>query len=213
MGPTPPTPPSAGPRVRRDALANRQAILRVAKQLFAEQGAVATSMHEIARTAGVGQGTLYRHFADKEELCTALLREDIALFQEVVGARIHDTAEIPSPLARLALLISEKIRMTESHLPLFAAIDHAKTPGKHRPFRGPFYLWMHAEVIALLTSAQQQAEVEQLDIEVTADALLASCAPHLYDYQRNQLGYSSERILATLLRLFVDGIRAHAAQP
>src|SRR5690606_37833343 len=62
-------------RERRDARENRQRLLAAAKRLFAAQGVDATSMHEIARTAGVGQGTLYRHFADKAELCHALLKE------------------------------------------------------------------------------------------------------------------------------------------
>src|SRR5262245_33037587 len=84
---------------RRDARENRDRLLAAAKQLFAEQGIDATSMYEIARAAGVGQGTLYRHFADKGEICHALIKEDLAAFMERVGAMIG--GDRATPLARL----------------------------------------------------------------------------------------------------------------
>jgi AcrR family transcriptional regulator len=195
------------PAERRDARENRGRLLAVAKRLFAAQGIDATSMHEIARAAGVGQGTLYRHFADKGELCHALLREDVAAFQERVGAALEDAAR-GSALARLELLVAEKIRMTESHLPLFAAIDDAASGARRtKPFRGPFHTWLRERIIALLAEAAATGEVDQLDAEFTADAILASVAPPLYSHQRHELGYSPERITAAMRRLFVEGLR------
>ena len=108
---------------RRDARENRDRLLVAAKQLFGAQGIDATSMYEIARAAGVGQGTLYRHFADKGEICHALIKEDLATFMERVGGLIGSSEAERSPLARLDTLIAEKNRLTESHLPLFAVED------------------------------------------------------------------------------------------
>src|SRR4051812_35042759 len=71
---------------RRDSIQNRQRLLATARRLFAEQGADETSMNQIAQAAGVGPGTLYRHFAHKGVLCAALLSEDFAAFQERVTA-------------------------------------------------------------------------------------------------------------------------------
>ena len=194
-------------RERSDARENRQQLLAVAKQLFTEQGIDTTSMHEIGRTAGVGQATLYRHFADKGEICQALIKEDLAAFQERVGALIGGVAAVASPMARLETLIVEKNRLTESHLPLFAAIDEAAAAAPHKPFRGPFHTWLHEQITSLLAQAVAQGEVAPLDAAFAADAILAAVAPHLYRYQRQDLGYSSERIIAGMRHLFIDGLR------
>ena len=198
-------------RERSDARENRRQILAAAKRRFAAQGIEATSMQEIARAAGVGQGTLYRHFAHKGDLCLALIREDLAAFRERVGAIVADSQAVPSPLARLEILIVEKIGVTEGHLPLLAAIQDAAA-GSRRPFRGPFDTWVHEHIVALLEQAVAQGEVAPLDIPFTADAILAALAPPHYRFQRYDLGYSSERIGAGMRRLFVDGLRQRAAR-
>ena len=199
--------PTPKRRERSDARENRRQLLAVAKQLFSAQGIEHTSMHEIGRTAGVGQATLYRHFADKGEICQALIKEDLAVFQERVGALIGGVGAPTSPLARLETLIIEKNRLTESHLPLFAAIDEAATAAQRKAFRGPFHTWLHERITSLLDQAVVQGEVAPLDAAFAADAILAAVAPHLYRYQRQDLGYSSERILAAMRHLFIDGLR------
>jgi AcrR family transcriptional regulator len=206
---------TAQPRVRRDARANRARLLAAAKELFAEQGVEATTMQEIARAAGVGQGTLYRHFADKGELCLALIKEDVAAFQERVGAVIALRADanaidgawaLASPLERLDMLIVEKVRLTESHLPLFEAMDAAGAR-RPKPFRGPFHTWLHARIVALLEEAATVGEVAELDATIVADVILAATAPPLYAFQRHDQGYSQERVLAATRRLFMDALR------
>lgn len=62
--------------LRKDAERNRQRILAAARTVFAERGLDAT-MDDVARAAGVGVGTAYRRFADKEELIDALFHDRI----------------------------------------------------------------------------------------------------------------------------------------
>jgi len=62
--------------LRRDAERNRQRILAAAAVVFAERGLGAT-LDDVAREAGVGVGTVYRRFADKEELIDALFEQRI----------------------------------------------------------------------------------------------------------------------------------------
>jgi AcrR family transcriptional regulator len=60
--------------LRADARRNREAVLRAAKELFADEGLDA-QMPEVAKAAGVGVGTVYRHFPTKDDLITALVAE------------------------------------------------------------------------------------------------------------------------------------------
>ena len=64
--------------MRADAARNRERVLRAAREAFAESG-YGVPLDEIAARAGVGPGTVYRHFPAKE-----------ALFEAVVTARITD---------------------------------------------------------------------------------------------------------------------------
>jgi AcrR family transcriptional regulator len=61
--------------LRADALKNREHILQVAHDAFAEDGA--TSLNLIAKRAGVGAGTLYRHFPTREDLILAVYQHDV----------------------------------------------------------------------------------------------------------------------------------------
>lgn len=61
---------------RADALRNRERILEVAKEAFALDGANA-SLDDIAKQAGVGPGTLYRHFPTREELLREVYRAEL----------------------------------------------------------------------------------------------------------------------------------------
>lgn len=66
----------ADPPRRTDARLNRARLVAAAREVFAEAGPGA-SLNEIARRAGVGPGTLYRHFPDRPALLTAVLGDRI----------------------------------------------------------------------------------------------------------------------------------------
>jgi AcrR family transcriptional regulator len=77
------SPPKTSTRpLRRDAQANRDRILTAARAAFAEEG-IDVPVERIARRASVGMGTLYRHFATKEDLADAVLED---AFREFIGA-------------------------------------------------------------------------------------------------------------------------------
>ena len=64
-------------KTRTDAQRNRERILAVAKEAFARSGAN-TSLDDVARQAGVGAGTLYRHFPTRDALLEAVYHTEVA---------------------------------------------------------------------------------------------------------------------------------------
>ena len=81
---------------RTDALRNRERILEVAKSAFTRHGAGA-SLDEIAKQAGVGAGTLYRHFPTRDALIEAVYRSEV----EKLAAAAHGFAVAMSPVEAL----------------------------------------------------------------------------------------------------------------
>jgi AcrR family transcriptional regulator len=77
--------------LRADAKRNRQRVLEIAQQVFASEG-LAVPIDEIARRAGLGVGTLYRHFPTKEALFEAIVvgRMEQLVEQARVGAKAAD---------------------------------------------------------------------------------------------------------------------------
>jgi AcrR family transcriptional regulator len=81
---------------RADAQRNRVRLLEIAKAAFAEKGSDA-SLDEIARTAGVGAGTLYRHFPTRDALVAAVYRNET---EQLVAAATR-LAETHPPVTAL----------------------------------------------------------------------------------------------------------------
>jgi AcrR family transcriptional regulator len=83
-------------RPRTDAQRNRERILEVAKEAFTRSGANA-SLDDIAKQAGVGPGTLYRHFPTRDELLEAVYRTEV----EKLAAAERKFAETMPPIEAL----------------------------------------------------------------------------------------------------------------
>ena len=196
---------TAARRTRSDAVENRRRILKAAREAFAEGGVDGTSMHRIGREAGVGQGTLYRHFEHKGALCSALLSEEIEGF---VGEMRRRTEGRGPALGRLKWFLGWMARFNEENGPLLAAIRDAAAGGRRVELYGnPFYERLRDTVVELLDEAVGGGEVpEDLDVECVADTLLAGINIDLYLYQRHQLGMERERIVDGL-RSLLNGLR------
>ena len=209
---------------RRDAAEHRQRILEVARHLFAEQGVEAVSMHQIALTAGIGQGTLYRRFAHKGELCLDLLREQYERFGAEIATLLAQASTAPvlarleSVLAKMVLFLEEQGAMTMGGLVAVAGTERREGPcndsdlSRHMAYQTtPWYRWLHELLAGLLTEAVECSEIAALDIPYTADAMLAALHPAVYRFQRQERGFSSERILQGLRHIYIDGFKAPSA--
>jgi AcrR family transcriptional regulator len=82
--------------VRADAVRTRKQLLDAAAEMFAERGAEA-SVAEIAERAGIGKGTVFRHFATKEDLIAAIVGD---LLDDLVRAARQQQAADPTEALR-----------------------------------------------------------------------------------------------------------------
>lgn len=96
--------------MRADAKKNYDHLLAIAREVFAEQGADA-SLRDVARRAGVGVATLYRHFPTREALLDPLLRECF----DALTARASELETQDSADDALVLWLRETIAVTHSN--------------------------------------------------------------------------------------------------
>ncbi|MFF6987507.1 TetR family transcriptional regulator [Streptomyces sp. NPDC010273] len=97
------------PPLRRDAELNRRRLLAAARAVFRDRGLAAT-LDDVARHAGLGVGTAYRHFANKEELVDAVFDAMI----DQVEASAREAATDPDPWHGLASSL-EKVCELQAH--------------------------------------------------------------------------------------------------
>lgn len=94
------------PAVRSDVRRNRQLLLDAARDLFGTSQVV--PLYEVARRAGVGQATLYRHFPDRATLATALMDEELDRLRAVTAGREDDPACLD---ALLQSMVESQVRL------------------------------------------------------------------------------------------------------
>jgi len=119
--------PVTDPPLRADARRNRARVLAAAQEAFATEG-LSVPLDEIARRAGVGAGTVYRHFPTKEALFEAIV---LHRMQDVI-AQVRDRADADDPGAAFYLTLTELVEQNSMKRDLVDALA-----GAGRDLTGP----------------------------------------------------------------------------
>lgn len=174
---------------RSDALRNRELLLQTAQRLFAERGVEAVTMSAVAEAAGVGKGTLYRHFPSKSELCEELIDADQRDLQERTLAYLRQNRD---PVENLRWFIREVFAFVERNEELLLAA--AETQGHGIVMTHPAHQWWLHTLRGLLARCHPA-----LDVDYAADVLYIMLDVRSIHFQKEMRGYPSERILDGLL--------------
>jgi len=182
--------------MRADARRNRELLMAAALEAFTERGADDTSLEEIARRAGVGIGTLYRHFPGRTALLEAVYTDQVA----ALCRRAGELAASQSPGAALAAWMREMVEFgaTKQNLTSALAADYDKDAPVFSACRDDLL----AAATALLTQAQQagavRPDVQPLDLLRLSHGVAAATA-------RADDSEQAERLLSLMLNgVFTD---------
>jgi AcrR family transcriptional regulator len=165
--------PAPGP-MRADARRNRGLLLAAALEAFTERGADDASLEEIARRAGVGIGTLYRHFPGRAALLEAVYTDQVAALCQRAG----ELAASEPPGAALAAWMREMVEFgaTKQNLTSALAADYDKDAPVFSACRDDLL----AAATGLLTRAQQagavRPDVQPLDLLRLSHGVAAATA-------------------------------------
>jgi AcrR family transcriptional regulator len=182
---------------RADKARNRARILAAASEAFAERG-VETQMDDIAARAGLGVGTLYRHFATKDALMVALVQRKFENILEVVQREVE--REQGEPFAVFADVMREGASVAAADTGAQDALLHAGDAVWSAA--DPILDRLQAATQILIDRAQaagtMRADVTAADIPMVMCGVSAPMAVADYDWRR-------------YLDLVLDGFRASDA--
>lgn len=153
---------------RKDAVRNRQLLLNAAREVFAKRG-LDVGLDEIARHAGVGVGTAYRHFADKQQLAVALMERAVEQFIEDVAAAHHED----DPWRGLVRYLELSTRLQLEDRGLRHVLTGAYDPKRFQRQLDEILLLVDAIVQRARTAGVVRRELEATDLMLIATMLCA----------------------------------------
>ncbi len=183
----------ASRKPRTDALLNRERLLLAAREVFGKGGTEAT-LEAVAKTAGVGIGTLYRHFPTREALFQAVYRNEIDQLVELAGRLSAEK----SPVEALRDWLRASVGMVATKKGMLAAL----TPSVENPneLYGNATTRLIQSTDALLQSAIVANRIRSdIPAEDILRAVFGMC------YTREQDGW--QEAVMRLVDVFVDGLR------
>ncbi|MFT4084916.1 MAG: TetR/AcrR family transcriptional regulator [Nocardioides sp.] len=148
--------------MRADAKRNRDKIVEVAREVFKERGMDAP-LDEIAKRAGVGPGTLYRHFPTREELHDAVMQAWVERVNEYADKAL---AHEGGPRGQLLAWFTEYVALLTAHKGAAARIT-CSLGMPDSPIRTKCEIYAAANARVLDTLAEQgalRADVENLQV-------------------------------------------------
>ena len=181
---------------RADAVRNRERVLDAAKTVF-NAGGPDASLEAVARTAGVGIGTLYRHFPTREALFEAVYRREVQQLGDLSDQLKND----PSPVDALRRWLRSNVELVATKKGMLAALALVAYNSSE----------LYADTFSRLTRAAGTLLKRAVDAgEVRSDvspedllrALIGMC------YMHDAPGWQDS--VMRLLDIFVDGLRVQA---
>jgi AcrR family transcriptional regulator len=183
---------------RADSVRNRERVLEAAKAVFSAGGPDA-SLEAVARRAGVGIGTLYRHFPTREALFEAVYRREVDQLSEL-AEQLRGTTD---PVDALRRWLKSNVQLVATKKGMIAAL--ALVMQSSSELYAYSFDRLTKAIGTLLDRAVAAGEVRSdISAEDVLRALIGMC------YMHDQPGWQST--VLRLLDVFVDGLRAQPAR-
>jgi AcrR family transcriptional regulator len=189
--------------LRTDARRNRRVLLDAAREVMAEQG-LSAPLDDVARAAGVGNATLYRHFPSRCDLVTAVFSEQMIEYADAAHAGATD----PDPWAALCTYLGVVCALQTQNRG-FADLLTSTTLTDADPTLSRLRRAAHRDVALMIDRAQSTG---QLRADATAEdiaIILIATAGVVARTARTAL--DAPGAAARLVALILDGMQATAA--
>jgi AcrR family transcriptional regulator len=170
---------TAAARPSTPAIADRrEALLATAAERFIKVGIRKTTMEDIARGAGAGKATLYRHFANKDEVIAALLDREVARLEREIAREVA-TSATASTRIEVALATTIAFFLNHPVLTRGRAEEPAELLERITSSGGPLVLRLQGTFEALVTDGIERGELRTVDAAMASEVLLRLATSYL----------------------------------
>jgi AcrR family transcriptional regulator len=184
---------------RADAVRNRERVLEAAKAVFGAGGADA-SLEAVARAAGVGIGTLYRHFPTREALFDAVYRREVQQLADLAD----ELKQTEQPVEALRQWMRSNVMFVATKKGMSAAL--ALAAYKNQELYSYSFDRLTRAVRMLLDRAIAAGDIrDDISAEDLIRALVGMC------YMHDQPGWQAN--VLKLVDVFIDGLRVQRDRP
>ena len=184
--------------MRKDAERNRRRLLAAAREVFRDRG-VAATLNDVAHQAGLGVGTVYRHFANKEELIDALFEDMV----ETVDGYVQEAAAQPDAWLGLTRALEKVCEVQAFDRGLREVmLGTGRGPERQQQMRGRVAPTVDAIVGRAQAQGMLRADIVPADFPVL-QLMVGAVTDHL----------GQPELWRRYLTIVVDGLRARPGEP
>ena len=184
--------------MRKDAERNQRRLLAAAREVFRDRG-VAATLNDVAHQAGLGVGTVYRHFANKEELIDALFEDMV----ETVDGYVQEAAAQPDAWLGLTRALEKVCEVQAFDRGLREVmLGTGRGPERQQQMRGRVAPTVDVIVARAQAQGSLRADIVPADFPVL-QLMVGAVTDHL----------GQPELWRRYLTIVVDGLRAQPGEP
>ena len=187
-----------------------QLIMHVAEKVLLEKGLRNTSMDEIAVGVGISKGTLYLHFAKKEDLVLALLEQELqarfAVLQEITT---FNDSDVPEQLETIIRRIYQELLGRQLFYSLYDDLDLQYLLAKKREQSMGIFVAIRNRIRALLEAGKANGAFDTaLPTEVMIGTFFTMISPRVYKHLVVDEGIAADVLAEHIATIYLKGIAA-----
>jgi AcrR family transcriptional regulator len=196
---------------RADSRRNRERVLQAAVDLLSDGSVIDLTMEDVARSASVGRGTLYRHFATRERLFAAVIQDGGAHLILLLRDKIPPDGTAPAKLKALLGVLYDCFE--QHHINVDLLISHRRDVATDHELEGHPAGELRLRVRGIIEQGIREGCFRPLDLDYAVSAVLTLLNPLAFIRTHSRLGCSRAGLEEQAFDFLLHALRRDSGAP